>query len=104
MNFAERTFLTANYTIYLLYVLVYFGVWGAAPHYLHHMKTLLKTYVAVILLYFFNPFTVTNNGGGDGFQRKVAFSAGIFLITGLTLDQVREAITGVTHGFFESLQ
>ena len=78
-------FIIATYTVYILYVVAYLGIWREAPEYLEYLRTLLKLYVGCMLVYLFNPlFTVTSSG----VSREVAFSAGIFILTGLSLDQV----------------
>ena len=88
-------FLIANYVVYILYVVAYLGIWREAPEYLEYLRTLLKLYVGCMLVYLFNPlFTVTSTG----VSRDVAFSAGIFILTGLSLDKVQNALRPILPG------
>jgi hypothetical protein len=83
-----NVFLIVNYIVYVLYVVVYLGIWSGAPKYLEYLRTLLKLYVGCMLVYLFNPlFTVTSSV----VSRDVAFSAGIFVLTGLSLDKIMDS-------------
>lgn len=98
MNYLEKTFISVNYIVYFLYIATYLGLWNSAPEYLTYMKTILKTYIALVLIYFFNPL----NGHvkvSAKFHNDVAFSAGIFLLTSLTLESVTDAIKHFTIDF-----
>ena len=81
-------FVVANYTVYILYVVAYFGIWSGAPEYLEYLRTLLKLYVGCVLVYFFNPFIQITS---QQINRSVAFSAGIFILTGLSLDKIMDS-------------
>lgn len=88
-----NVFLLVNYVVYVLYVVAYLGLWGRAPEYLDYLRTLLKLYVGVILVLTFNPFMPMPS---SGMNRQIAFSAGIFILTGLSLDKI--------HGVLNYLQ
>lgn len=79
-------FLIANYIVYVLYVVAYFGVWSKAPQYLDYLRTLLKIYVGSVLVLAFNPVMPVSMSGMN--SRQIAFSAGIFVLTGLSLDKI----------------
>lgn len=83
-----QAFVIVNYIVYLLYVVTYFGIWSSAPEYLEYMRTLLKLYVGCVLVYFFNPFIQITS---QQINRSVAFSAGIFILTGLSLDKIMDS-------------
>lgn len=84
-----QVFVVANYVVYVLYVVAYLGVWRKAPEYLQYLRTLLKLYVGVVLILTFNPLIQLSS---SGMNRQIAFSAGIFILTGLSLDKVKEAL------------
>jgi hypothetical protein len=84
-----NVFLVANYIVYFLYVVAYLGIWRKAPQYLEHLQTLLKLYVGIVLVLTFNPFVPVSM---SGMIRQIAFSAGIFVLTGLSLDKIKESL------------
>ena len=84
-----NVFLAANYIVYFLYVVAYLGIWREAPQYLEHLRTLLKLYVGIVLVLTFNPVMPVYS---SGMNRQIAFSAGIFVLTGLSLDKIKESL------------
>lgn len=82
-------FVVVNYVVYFLYIVAYFGIWRKAPEYLEYLRTLLKLYVGCVLVWTFNPFTYVSS---RIINRQIAFSAGIFILTGLSLDKVKQAL------------
>jgi hypothetical protein len=83
-----QAFVIANYVVYFLYVVAYLGIWREAPEYLEYMRTLLKLYVGCVLVWTFNPFMSLSS---SGINRQIAFSAGIFILTGLSLDKILDS-------------
>jgi hypothetical protein len=83
-----QAFVIANYFVYFLYVVAYLGIWREAPEYLEYMRTLLKLYVGVVLVLTFNPFMPVSS---SVMNRQIAFSAGIFVLTGLSLDKIMDS-------------
>jgi hypothetical protein len=79
-------FLVLNYVVYFLYIVAYLGIWNRAPEYLDYLRTLLKLYVGIVLVLTFNPFINLSSGI---MNRQIAFSAGIFILTGLSLDKIQ---------------
>lgn len=61
----------------LLYIAMVFGLWSSAPQYLGDLQYYVKIYVALFLIYRFNPFRHVKFTSLD---RKIAFSAGAFLL------------------------
>ncbi len=88
-------FVIANYVVYVLYVVAYLGLWRKAPEYLDALRTLLKLYVGGVLVWTFNPFV---NVASTGINKHVAFSAGLFVLTGLSLDKIQAVLTPVFPG------
>ena len=72
-----------NFT-YVLYFLAILGISSLAPEYLSSLRIYLKIYVALLLIYFYNPITYKERKFTD-FDRKLAFSAGIFLLLSTTI-------------------
>jgi hypothetical protein len=52
-------------------------------------------YVGMVLILTFNPFIQLSS---SGMNRQIAFSAGIFVLTGLSLDNVYKALNPVFSG------
>jgi hypothetical protein len=77
-----------TYSIYILYVLAFLGLWASAPEYLDIFQSYLKLIISLILIYYFNPFTKTNIKYYH-LHKEVAFTAGIFLLTSISFDSLR---------------
>ena len=74
-----------NYSVYawyILYVLSFLGLYSNAPEYLTTIDFILRTYVSLFLVLRFNPYTKVHF---TEFDRKIIFSAGIFLILSSTI-------------------
>ena len=48
---------------YMLYFLAILGISSLAPQYLSHLRIFLKIYVALLLIYFYNPITYKEKKG-----------------------------------------
>ena len=82
-----------DYVLYFSYFLMFVSSLGLsiyAPKYLHTLTNVLSVYVSLVLLWRFNPFRekikFTN------LDRKIAFSAGLFMITTTFLNKYIELI------------
>jgi len=80
----QNIFLYGLNVSYVLYFLAFLGLSSLAPQYLSHLRIFLKIYVALLLIYFYNPITYKEKKFTD-FDRRLAFSAGIFLLLSTTL-------------------
>jgi len=83
----ELVFDWALYLSWILYFTAYFGIIYSGPTHQELMGLLdniMKYYISLFLIIRFNPFYKTNF---TNFDRKVVFSAGIFLITTTALGQ-----------------
>lgn len=80
----QNIFLYGLNLSYVLYFLAMLGISSLAPQYLSYLRIFLKIYVALLLIYFNNPLTYKEKKFTD-FDRKLAFSAGIFLLLSTTL-------------------
>jgi hypothetical protein len=70
---------------YLLYILFALGIFRSAPQYLQVLDYYVKIYISLFLLWRFNPFTTIQFTDLD---RKISFSAGIFLFTTSAVNQI----------------
>ena len=70
---------------YLAYILFAIGLFKNAPQYLETLDQYVKIYISLFLLWRFNPFKKINFTELD---RKISFSAGIFLFTTSAINQI----------------
>jgi len=70
---------------YLLYILFALGIFRSAPQYLQTLDYYVKIYISLFLLWRFNPFRSVQFTELD---RKISFSAGIFLFTTSAVNQI----------------
>ena len=64
---------------------ILFGISSKAPQYLDDLQYYVKIYVSLFLIYRFNPFRRVKFTGLDA---KVAFSAGVFLLTTTAINSI----------------
>ena len=81
----NRAFDIFIYTSWILYFAILLGVSVNAPSYLDNVDYYAKIYVSLFLLYRFNVFRKVTFTELD---RKIAFSAGVFLFATTALNQV----------------
>lgn len=72
-------------TSYLLYILFAVGLFASAPQYIEKLDYYVKIYISLFLLWRFNPFRDLKFTDLD---RKIAFSAGMFLFTTSAVNQI----------------
>lgn len=72
-------------TSYLLYISFAVGIFKSAPQYLESLDYYVKIYISLFLLWRFNPFRKIHFTDLD---RKISFSAGIFLFTTSAVNQI----------------
>lgn len=84
LKFQERIYDITIYISYALIILSSLGLSHFAPKFLDDMDYYVRIYICLFLLWRFNPYrkldTFTN------LDRKVAFSAGLFILTTTTLN------------------
>jgi hypothetical protein len=87
------------YLSYVLFIVTLTGVLYIDPSYLSTLRNILKYYVCAILLLRFNPFVKMSTKTSDiEFNRRIAFSAGIFLLLTTTATvAIQNAITTITR-------
>tara|TARA_B100001057_G_C22672325_1_gene880366 strand:+ start:256 stop:600 length:345 start_codon:yes stop_codon:yes gene_type:complete len=84
----------------ILFFVSIMGISYVDPKYISSLHTILKIYVAFILLIHFNPFIeYKKSGSQQNFDRKIAFSAGIFLLLTTTIVTSIEYYIRVAHKY-----
>ena len=82
MELVEKAYYILKILFFVIYILVILGISSSAPQYLNIIENIFMTLVALILIYFFNPFTKTIC---NDFHRHVAFSAGAAILLQLSI-------------------
>lgn len=80
----QKIFLYGLNLSYILYFIAVLGISSFAPKYLSYLKIFLKIYVGLLLVYFYNPIIYKDKKFTD-FDRRLVFSAGVFLLLSTTL-------------------
>ena len=70
---------------YLLYFLVFFGLFSWAPSYLNFLQFFTQLGISLFLFYRFNPYHRVQFNELD---QKIVFSAGFFILTTVSLNQL----------------
>lgn len=96
LKYQEYIFDIVVYTTYFLYFLAALGLSAAAPEYLSTLDYYTKMYVALFLIYRFNPL---RNVKFTTLDKKIAFSAGFFILTTTALNQILETFKMQLHKF-----
>lgn len=84
-EFQEKVFDYVSVFIYILYIVIAFGLSASAPKYLDDLLFYTKMYISLFLIYRFNPFTLSKFTPLDA---KIAYNAGIFLLFTTVLNSV----------------
>ena len=75
---------------YILIVIISLGLSQRAPNYLHILDYYVKIYVCLFLVWRFNPFRNVNTF--TTLDKKIAFSAGLFILTTTYLNDLLSKI------------
>lgn len=84
-KFQSSAFQIVLYLTWFLYFVIAFGLSANAPQYLNDMQYYFKIYISLFLILRFNPFRRVKFTELDA---KIAFSAGLFLITTTAIDKI----------------
>ena len=94
LSWHKKLFLYGNYLSYILFITAFSGVLYISPSHLDTLATVLKYYVCIFLLIRFNPLIKITSRDTE-FDRKVAFSAGVFLLLTTTATTIaKEYVSG----------
>jgi hypothetical protein len=84
------------YLTWFLYFAILLGLSANAPQYLDDLQYYVKMYVSLFLIVRFNPFTRVRFNELDG---KIAFSAGVFLLTTTAINSFLEMYLDKLKGY-----
>jgi hypothetical protein len=84
-EFQERFFTIFIYISYALIFISFFGLSHSAPKYLETLDYYVRIYICLFLIWRFNP--LRNIEKFTSLDRKIAFSAGLFIITTTALNK-----------------
>lgn len=94
-----------NRVMFALLIVSYIGMWNLAPGYLDILRTITHIYISLFLIIRFNPYVSRPNF--SELDRKVAFSAGMFLITSTIISKYLSNIvkkTPTVNNYCNSIQ
>ncbi len=86
----DRLFTIFIYMSYILMILSAFGLSEAAPKFLQSLDYYVRIYICLFLIWRFNP--LRSQYEFTDLDRKIAFTAGIFILTTTALNQYVEDI------------
>ncbi len=89
-KYQERLFNLFIYTSYFLIIVSALGLSETAPKYLANLDYFIRVYICLFLMWRFNPLR-THYEFTD-LDRKIAFSAGVFILTTTALNQYLDII------------
>lgn len=95
LSWHKQLFLYGNYLSYILFITAFSGILYISPSHLDTLSTALKYYVCAFLLIRFNPFVIIKSRDTE-FDRKVAFSAGVFLLLTTTVTTIAKEYVSTT--------
>ena len=84
-KYQELLFDIIIYMTYILVVVSAFGLSVQAPQYLSTIDYYIRVYICLFLMWRFNPLRTTYEF--TDLDRKIAFSAGVFILTTTALNQ-----------------
>jgi hypothetical protein len=87
-KYQERLFDLIIFASYFLIIISFFGISETAPKYLDNLDYYVRVYICLFLIWRFNPLR-THYEFTD-LDRKIAFSAGVFILTTTALNQYLE--------------
>ena len=96
-TFQEQMFDLATIITFALYFVIALGFSIPAPEYLNKLQNYVKLYVGFFLIWRFNPFRRVRFTRLDA---KIAFNAGIFLLTTTAFDSLVISYLNEIRRFF----
>jgi hypothetical protein len=93
LNEFQETFFDIFINIsFFLIIVSFFGLSNIAPKFLDTLEYYIRIYICLFLIWRFNPFRHINKF--TDLDRKIAFNAGMFIITTTALNQYLVNIKG----------
>ena len=84
-DFQEKFFDIFIYFSYFLILISFFGLSNQAPKFLESLDYYVRIYICLFLIWRFNPFRKVKTF--TDLDRKIAFAAGMFIITTTALNK-----------------
>jgi len=100
-KYQELLFDIIIYMTYILVVVSAFGLSVQAPQYLSNIDYYIRVYICLFLMWRFNPLRTTYEF--TDLDRKIAFSAGVFILTTTALNQYVDDIKKYVANIFGSV-
>ena len=101
----KKAYMWAIYASYTLFAIAFTGAITIDPKYLMRLETIIRYYVCAFLLIRFNPLSYkrTHSAASIEFDRRMAFSAGIFLLLTSTITDLAHSYVKKARTTFESV-
>lgn len=99
-KYQEKLFNIAIYLSYILIILSSLGFSQSAPKYLETLDYYVRIYICLFLMWRFNPFRTYYEF--TDLDRKIAFSAGAFILTTTVLNQYLVSIKNKAKYFIQN--
>jgi hypothetical protein len=96
-KYQEYMFNSIIFITYILIVLSSLGLSVEAPYYLSNLDYYVRIYICLFLIWRFNPLRTKYEF--TDLDRKIAFSAGLFILTTTALNVYLETIKNLLKGF-----
>jgi hypothetical protein len=96
-KFQTQMFNLITFLSFALYFAIAIGISANAPEYLGELQNYTKLYVSLFLVWRFNPFRRVKFTELDG---RIAFSAGIFLLTTTAFEGIIRSYLNKIHSVF----
>lgn len=87
-HFQDRLFTIFIYVSYILIILSALGLSESAPEYFKYLDYYVRIYICLFLMWRFNPLRTSYEF--TELDRKIVFSAGVFILTTTALNQYLE--------------
>lgn len=98
-SFQERLFDIFIYTSYFLIIVSSLGLSETAPKYLNSLDYYVRIYICLFLMWRFNP--LRGHYEFTDLDRKIAFSAGLFILTTTALNTYLDNIKTKVKSFVQ---
>jgi hypothetical protein len=99
-KYQERLFNLVIYVSYFLIIVTALGLSETAPKYLANLDYYLRIYICLFLIWRFNP--LRSHYEFTDLDRKIAFSAGAFILTTTALNQYLETFKTYLKTIFKN--